>query len=73
MVIIQTILLESGIHIIKDQIFERTKAFNPVQTFQFITTFELYHERHLLDLAHIESRLDTYNLDTMNGRVTILA
>ena len=43
---------ESGIRIIKDQIFERTKAFNPVQMFQFFTTFELYYERRLLDLAH---------------------
>ena len=33
---------ESGIRIIKDQIFKRTKAFNPVQMFQFFTTtFEL--------------------------------
>ena len=44
---------ESGIRIIKDQIFEHTKAFNPVQMFQFfITTFELYYERRLLDLVH---------------------
>lgn len=44
---------ESGIRIIKDQIFERTKAFNPVQMFQFFTTtFELNCERCLLDLAH---------------------
>ena len=43
---------ESGICIIKDQIFKRTKAFNPVQMFQFFTImFELYYERRILDLA----------------------
>ena len=44
---------ESGIRIIKDQIFERTKAYNLVQMFHFFTTtYELYYERRLLELAH---------------------
>jgi len=52
-VVITNNYAESGICIIKDQIFEQTKAFNPVQMFQFFTTtFELYYERRLLDLAH---------------------
>ena len=40
---------EPGIRILKDIVFNRVKAYNHIQVFQFLTvTFELYCECHLL-------------------------
>ena len=50
---------ESGIRILKDIVFNRVKAYNLVQLFDFLTvTFELYYERRLLAVAH--NRMDRY-------------
>ena len=50
---------ESGIRILKDMVFQRIKAYNLVQIFEFITTtFEMYYELRLLSVAH--NRLDRY-------------
>ena len=50
---------ESGIHILKDIVFKRVKAYNLVQLFEFLTvTFALYYERRLLAVAH--NRMDRY-------------
>lgn len=50
---------EAGIRILKDVVFKRTKAYNLVQLFDYMTvTFELYYERRLLAVAH--NRLDRY-------------
>ncbi|CAG8697421.1 17913_t:CDS:2, partial [Funneliformis caledonium] len=39
--------------IMKDIIFARTKAYNPIQIFQFIiTTMERFYERRVLEIAH---------------------
>ena len=39
--------------ILKDRVFERTRAYNLVQMFHFLsTTLELYFEKRLLDVAH---------------------
>lgn len=45
--------IERSFGIIKDIIFSRTQAFNPVQIFQFIiTNMERFYERRLLAIAH---------------------
>ena len=50
---------ESGIRILKDIVFNRIKAYNLIQLFDFLTvTFELYYERCLLAVAH--NRMDRY-------------
>ena len=50
---------ESGIRILKDIVFQRVKAYNLIQLFEFLTvTFELYYERRLLAVAH--NRMDRY-------------
>ena len=50
---------ESGIRILKDIVFNRVKAYNLIQLFDFLTvTFELYYERRLLAVAH--NRMDRY-------------
>ena len=50
---------EAGIKILKDVVFKRTKAYNLVQLFDYMTvTFEIYYERRLLAVAH--NRLDRY-------------
>ena len=39
--------------ILKDRVFERTRAYNAVQMFHYLsTTFELYFKKRLLDIAH---------------------
>ena len=44
---------EASVRILKDRVFERTRAYNLVQLFQFLsTTLELYFEKRLLDIAH---------------------
>ena len=44
---------EASVRILKDRVFERTRAYNLVQPFQFLsTTLELYFEKRLLDIAH---------------------
>ena len=44
---------EASVRILKDQVFERTRAYNLVQLFQCLsTTLELYFEKRLLDIAH---------------------
>ena len=46
-------------HIVKDLVFNRIKAYNIVQMFSFITEcFELYYTRKLLSFAH--NRVDRY-------------
>jgi len=48
-----TIILKLVLELLKDQVFERTKAYNLVQLFQFLsTTLEFYFEKRLLDIAH---------------------
>ena len=50
---------EAGIRILKDIVFKRIKAYNLVQTFEFMTvTFELYYECRLLAVAY--NRMDRY-------------
>ncbi len=50
---------EAGIRILKDIVFQRIKAYNLVQIFEFITvTFEMYYERILLSVAY--NRMDRY-------------
>ena len=50
---------EAGIRILKDIVFQRIKAYNLVQVFEFITvTFEMYYERRLLAIAY--NRMDRY-------------
>ena len=44
---------EASVRVLKDRVFERTRAYNLVQLFQFLsTTLELYFEKRLLDIAH---------------------
>ena len=44
---------EASMRILKDRIFDRTRAYNVVQMFQYLsTTLELYFEKRLLDVAH---------------------
>ena len=44
---------EASVRILKDHVFERTRAYNLVQMFQFLSkTLELYFEKRLLDVAH---------------------
>ena len=44
---------EASMRILKDRIFERTRAYNTVQMFHYLsTTLELYFEKRLLDIAH---------------------
>ena len=44
---------EASVRILKDCVFERTRAYNLVQMFQFLSkTLELYFEKRLLDIAH---------------------
>jgi len=44
---------ETSVRILKDKVFERTRAYNLVQLFQFLsTTLALYFEKRLLDIAH---------------------
>ena len=44
---------EISVRILKDRVFERTRAYNLVQLFQFLsTTLELYFEMRLLNIAH---------------------
>jgi len=44
---------EARVRILKDRVFERTRAYNLVQLFQFLsTTLELCFEKRLLDIAH---------------------
>ena len=50
---------ETGIRILKDIVFQRIKAYNLIQVFEFLTvTFEMYYQAHLLAVAH--NRLDGY-------------
>src|ERR1044071_10271394 len=45
--------VERSFGIMKDIIFARTKAYNPVQLFQFIiTNMERFYERRVLGIAH---------------------
>ena len=45
--------IERSFGIMKDIIFARTKAYNPIQIFQFIiTTMERFYERRVLGIAH---------------------
>ena len=44
---------EASMRILKDRVFERTRAYNVVQMFYYLsTTLELYFEKRLLDIAH---------------------
>jgi len=44
---------EATVRILKDRVFDRTRAYNLVQLFHFLsTTLELYFEKRLLDIAH---------------------
>lgn len=48
---------EGGIRIIKEMVFDRVKAYNLIQMFEFITiTMEQYFCNRLLDLAHSRYR-----------------
>ena len=50
---------EAGIRILKDIVFQRIRAYNLVQVFEFITvTFEMYYEGRLLSVAY--NRMDRY-------------
>ena len=50
---------EAGMHILKELVFSRVKAYDLVQIFHFITeTMERYYQSKLLSVAH--SRLDRY-------------
>jgi len=50
---------EFGIRILKDIVFERFKAYNLIQLFNFITvTFDMYYKRRLLAIAY--NRMDRY-------------
>ena len=50
---------EAGIRILKDIVFQRIRAYNLVQIFEFIAvTFEMYYERRLLAVAY--NRMDRY-------------
>ena len=50
---------ETGIRILKDIVFQRIKAYNLIQVFEFLTvTFEMYYQARLLAVAH--NRLDRY-------------
>ena len=49
---------EGGIQIIKEIVFDRVKAYNLIQMFQFIEiTIKQYFCNYLLDLAHSRYRL----------------
>lgn len=44
---------EASMRILKDRVFERTRAYNIVQMFHYLSsTLELYFEKRLLDVAH---------------------
>ena len=48
---------EAGMRIIKEIVFGRTKAYNLIQMFQFVTvTMEKYFMSRLLDMAHSRFR-----------------
>ena len=48
---------EAGMRVLKDQVLERTRAYNPLQLVDFMTArLEAYFERRLLDLCN--NRLD---------------
>ena len=48
---------EGGIRIIKEMVFDRVKAYNLIQMFEFIAiTMEKYFCNRLLDLAHSRYR-----------------
>ena len=50
---------QAGIRILKDILFQRIRAYNLVQVFEFITvTFEMYYEHRLLSVAY--NRMDRY-------------
>ena len=60
-------IAESGIHIVKEIIFGRVKAYNLVQMFQFVTdTMEVYYKRRLLSVAH--NRFDHYIVSKINTK-----
>ena len=45
---------EAGIHILKEQVFSRIKAYYVIQMFHFITeTVERYYQSKLLGIAHL--------------------
>lgn len=45
--------VESGMRILKENVFERTRAFNVVQLFDFLVTrYDNYMKKRLLDVAH---------------------
>jgi len=45
--------VESGMRILKENVFERTRAFNVVQLFDFLVTrYDSYMKKRLLDVAH---------------------
>ena len=57
---------EASMRILKDRVFERTRAYNVVQMFHYLsTTLELYFEKRLLDIAH--SGPDNYTVDSGQG------
>ena len=55
---------ESGIHILKDIVFKRVKAYNLIQLLTI--TFEVYYERRLSAIAY--NRVDRYILLRYKGK-----
>ena len=62
---------EAGIQILKDIVFQRSKAHNLVQMYQFFsTTLELYYECRLLDVAHGRQSHHLVLPSTLCSRIT---
>ena len=55
---------EAGIRILKDIVFQRIRAYDLVQVFEFIAvTFEMYYEHRLLAVGY--NRMDRFICNTL--------